>query len=145
MNRWTDKLRAFNTEWNDLPRKLLTIVIILACLFLALFAFPYIAPFVLAALFSCSVNPIITFLTKLCGGKKGIRNLFSAIIVVPFAGIMLTLLFLLVGRIFEEIKALAIALPGWLGTAFPDVLEWIDGRDLDCPGLQNGVEKAAMR
>ena len=140
-----DKLRAFNTEWNDLPRRLVWIVVIIGCLLLLLLAFPYVAPFVLAAVFAWMIDPAVRFLTRLVGGSKAARNVFSALFVLLLVTAVTVIVFLLVNRVFSEIRALALALPGWFTQASGDVLAWLEGLELDWPIFSEGVETAVLR
>lgn len=145
MQRFQETLKAFNAEWNDLPRRLMWIVILIGCLFVALFAFPYLAPFILAAVFAWVINPAVNFFTRLFGGKKGVRSIVSAVFVLVLASLVLLLLFVLIGRVFGEIRNLAIALPGWISTASSDVIAWVEGLDFDWPALESGLEEAFLR
>lgn len=145
MNHFVERFSSFNAEWNDLPRRLLWIVGLIACLFLVLFAFPYVAPFALAALFAWMINPAVTFLTRLTGGKKAMRFIFSVFFVILLSSLLLLLLMLLSGRVFEEVKTLAIAMPGWISEISADVIDWVEGLDLDWLLLENSLEDLVMR
>lgn len=145
MSRFSERYEAINADWNDLPRRLLWIVGLIACLFLVLFAFPYVAPFALAALFAWMINPAVTFLTRITGGKKAMRGVFSILFVIFLASLLMLLLMLLSGRVFEEIKTLAIAMPGWITQASTDVINWLEGLDLDWLLLENSLEEIVMR
>ncbi len=131
MNRFIEWIKAFNAEWNDLPRRLLWIVIMIGCLYVVLIALPYVFPFVLAAVFAWIINPAVTAVARLFGNKKAARSIASIVFVVLLASLVITLTLLLVGRIFEEARALTIALPSWVGTASRDVITWFEGLNLD--------------
>ncbi|MDR0929425.1 MAG: sporulation integral membrane protein YtvI [Oscillospiraceae bacterium] len=140
MKLW-EKIKAFNATWNDLPRRLLLIAALLAGLFLALGALPFVAPFVLAALFSWIIEPAVRAVTKRLGDKPAVRKAAAAVFVVLIAGVALVLLMMLIGRLFEEVRALAVALPGWVATASTDVFNWLDGLDFELGALEARVEE----
>lgn len=145
MTRWLERFRAFNADWNDLPRRLLWIVVLIGCLFLVLLAFPYVAPFVLAMLFAWILDPAIRFLTSRLGDNKLVRGIISGVFVLLLATLVIVFLFILVGRVFEEFKGLVIAMPGWITSASGNVIAWVEGLDLDWPILENGVEQAFVQ
>ena len=145
MSRWGDKLRDFNAEWNDLPRRLAYIVLLLACLFAVIWVFPYVAPFVLAAVFAWIIEPVVRFVSRRFSDRKLVRGIAAGIMVVLLASLVSALLFLLVTRVLDEIGALASALPGWVATASEQLIAWIENLDLDWPVLQDGVEDALLR
>ncbi|MDR0896641.1 MAG: sporulation integral membrane protein YtvI [Oscillospiraceae bacterium] len=140
MTRW-EKVKAFNTTWNDLPRRLMWIAILLAGLFLTLSALPFVAPFVLAALFSWLIEPAVRAVTGRLGGQPIARKAVAAVFVVLIAGTALVLLMVLIGRLFEEVRALAVALPGWVASASADVFAWLDGLDFELGALEVRVEE----
>ncbi len=145
MNRFTDWLRTFNEDWNDLPRRLLWIVGMFAVLALILLVFPYIAPFALAALFAWMLDPVVRFATKLLGGSRAVRGIVSGVLVSLLAGLVIFLLLVLTGRVFEELKALASALPGWINDISTAVSAWIDGLNPDIGLAEVGVQEALLR
>lgn len=146
MEKWMDKLRAINDEWNDLPRRLLWIIAMVCCLLLAIGAFRYVAPFVLAALFAWVLNPVVSFFTRRFGEKKAVRNIVSAVCVVLLAALLLTITLLLVGRVFSEIKALALAMPSWISTTTSDIIAWVEGLEFEwAANLEATIEETLLR
>lgn len=145
MSRFTEPLKKFNDEWNDLPRRLLTILLLIGVLFLALYALPYVAPFVVAALFSWMLDPLIRFITKRLGSGRLARKIVSALLVLILASGLIILLMVLIGRMIREIASLAAILPDWVRSASSDALKWIDGLHIEWVPEDAGVQEALMR
>ncbi|MCL1963758.1 MAG: sporulation integral membrane protein YtvI [Firmicutes bacterium] len=145
MSGLAEKLRLWNEEWKGLPRKLLTILIGLACLFFALWAFPYVAPFALAALFAWMIEPAVRLVTKPFGKKKLARNIASALFVTLLVATAIVVLFILAGRVLDELKGLALALPDWVRLVSADILNWVDGLDLKWVEIDASVQEAVFR
>lgn len=145
MSRFFEKLKVINAEWNDLPRRLLWIVILIGCLFLVLLAFPYVAPFAIAALFAWMIDPLVKRIAGWLGGSKTSRNLISGLLVAILAGAVIVSLLLLITKVFDEVRALILVLPGWISQASTDVIAWIEGLDLEWDILQSSVEEALLR
>lgn len=144
MNRIADKLRTFNTDWNDLPRRVLWIVAMIGCVGLLLLVFPYVAPFVFAALFSWMIDPVVRFVTKLLGGTKAVRGIVVGALVSLLIGVIIVLLLLLSQQVFEEIKSLAVTLPKWISEITGRLDEWIKGLNLDIGILETGGVQEAL-
>lgn len=146
MNRFWDFIRRINEDWNDLPKKLLLIVCLIAVLFLALYAFPYVAPFALAAVFAWMIEPLVRKTTELFGGKKIVRVVSSAVFVAILAGLVIVLLTIFFGRVIKEIGSLASFLPGWVGDMSAVVIDWVQNLDLDFGMIDNSsLEQTVMR
>lgn len=129
MEKWKERLRTFNESWNDLPRRLLWIVGMVVCLFAMLHLFRFVAPFVIAALFAWIIDPAVRFLTRILGGSKVVRGILSALFVILLSSLIIFLLLVLIGQLFEEGKALALALPGWVSNASSQLIAWIESID----------------
>ncbi len=145
MSRFIERLRELNAQWNDLPRRLMWILVLFLCLFLCLTALPYVLPFALAALFAWVINPLVTWVQKRLGGKKIWRNIASAILVILLTSTVVVLVTVLIGRIFKELGDLASVLPGWINTASRQVIDWIENIELDWPVLENGLDQMLLR
>ena len=145
MSEWMNRLRRFDEDWNGLPHKLLTIALMLAGIFLLLYSFAYVAPFALAALFASMIEPVVRFLSKLCGDKKIARNIVSGVFVLLLATVVIVVLFLLLGRIFEEIKTLAIVLPDWIRAVSSAVTAWMEGLDVEWLTFDETTEQMLLR
>lgn len=144
MERWWDKIKTFNDEWNDLPRRLFLIVVLMCCLWLIVQVFPYVAPAVLALLFSWMIEPVIRLVMKGFKNGKLIRKISAAILVVLLLGVLFIVLFMLTGRIVEEIKSLATVLPGWIKTASSDLFAWIDSLPLEGIFAESGLDELLL-
>lgn len=146
MNNYKDRLREWNTSWNDIPRRLLWIIIMFGCMLLGLLVFPYVAPFVVAALFAWMIEPAVHFITKRLGDSKPIRVIVVAVFVLVVVGGVTMLVLYLSGVVVEQVKSLALVLPGWATIGTQNVRDWIEGLDLSVvldPTL--GVEAALMQ
>ncbi|GHU83340.1 sporulation integral membrane protein YtvI [Clostridia bacterium] len=141
MNRWMDRLRTFNQDWNDLPRRLLWIALLIAGLFLSLLVFRYAAPFVFAGLFAWGIDPLVRRAVRVVNGGKLARATISGILVILFTVAALLVLSIIVGRVLEEAKRLAVALPGVANTASRDILAWIDGLNLEWNIFESSAEE----
>ncbi len=135
MNRFAERLKAFNTDWNDLPRRAALALLLFAALLLAAKVFVYVAPFVFAALLAWLINRPVRALAKLLGGGHKGRRIASAVLVALFSALLLSLLLLIAFRIVAEIKAFAAALPGLIQAATDLVTGWINALNLDRPAL----------
>jgi len=145
MSAFLDKLRAWNEEWKGLPRRLLTILMTIGGLLLLLLAFPYVAPFVLAALFARMIEPAVRLATRPFAKKRIARNIASAVFVALLVSTVVVLLFILAGRVIDELKTLAVALPDWVRTTSVSVNAWIDSIDFEWVYIDPGVEDAIVR
>lgn len=142
---FSDKLRAFNADWNDLPRRLLWIVALIGLLLLALLAFPYVAPFVFSAVLAWLINGPVTFLTTRLGGRRVTRNIVSAVFVLLLTSLLLASLILLLGKVFSEIGTLAAELPGWVSSVSSQLIEWVDGLNIDFGAFDVEIEQTVRQ
>lgn len=147
MNRFQESMRAWNTAWNDIPRRFMWIVVMLSCLLLILLVFPYVAPFMFGALFAWIIEPAVRFVTARLGGGKAVRRFVVAVFVLVVVGAFLVVVLYLSGVAIREIKSLALALPGWAGSASQNIRDWIEGLDLDfgLPEVGIVLEEALVR
>lgn len=145
MNRLMDTLKKFNAEWNDLPRRLLLIIVLIGSLLFALLIFPFIAPFVLAALFAWMIEPLVRLATRRFGDRRAIRAIVSALLVLLLAGLVFFLLGSLFGRLLREAVELAKELPGWVNTLSAEVSRWIENLDFDWLANSSGIEEMLTR
>lgn len=145
MNRLMDTLKKFNAEWNDLPRRLLLIIVLIGSLLFALLIFPFIAPFVLAALFAWMIEPLVRLATRRFGDRRAIRAIVSALLVLLLAGLVFFLLGSLFGRLLREAVELAKELPGWVNSLSAEVSRWIENLDFDWLANSSGIEEMLTR
>lgn len=140
MDKILASLRTFNTEWNDLPRRLLWIVSMMGCLLLAAVIFPYVAPFAVGAVFAWMIQPVVRFLTKRLGDSKPLRAIVVGFFVLIIASFVLSFVLFLFSAITEEIKSLAVTLPGLVNEVSQAVMAWFEGLHFDWEFLGSGLE-----
>ena len=124
-----ERLKTFNQSMDDLPRKLLIILIMLCVLGLAFVLFPYVAPFAVASLLAWMVDPFVRLLTRLLHRVRFARTLAAAVSTLMILIITLLLFMMLSSRAFTELKSLAYALPGWAGSVVERLLDWFNALD----------------
>jgi len=103
---------------------------------------PYVAPFVVAALFAWMIEPLMRFVTRRLGDRKIIRIFAAAFFVLTLAAGILFLLFVFFSRIGTEISTLARVLPGWVRSVSSEATGWIESLSLDWTMIDTGVEEA---
>ena len=130
MQNWSVKLREFNQSMNDLPRKALYVVAVLALAFLVGWSIPYLFPFYLAAIFAWMMEPMVRLLTKLLGNFKISRKIASGLSVVLLFGIVLSITIILFTKLIVEAEALIQNLPAWASYAVTEISAWLNGLDI---------------
>lgn len=144
MERIWERLRDINERWNHLPHKLLLIVALLLLLFLAVGVLPFVAPFALAAVFAYLIEPVVRWVSKLFGKKERAgRVVGAALSVLVLTGVLLLLTLVLTSRAVEEVKYLAMELPGWASQATESIIAWIESLDFEWQAL--GALEATVR
>ena len=126
MSRFFLWAKAFNRDWNDLPRRALWVTALCAVFFACVKLFPFVAPFAVAALIAVCVEKPVRALTKLFGGRKGSRAAAAGVALALAAALaMLAVLFIML-RLVEEGKALIAALPGLIESLTQTVTDWVE-------------------
>lgn len=144
LNNWMEKIKRFNAEMNRIPEKLMWILLVIAGLSALLWLLPYVAPFLLAALFSWVLGPAVKLLSKALGNRGFSRKIAAAILVVGLSGLLLFGTFALAGRLIMEVGNLAAALPEWISQGTKWLIGWIEGMELEWSILEDGVEKMLL-
>lgn len=140
MKSIAESLKEFNATWNDIPRRLLLILIMFGSLFLLLLALPYVAPFALAAVFAWIIERIARLFLGWLGDSRALRGVISAVLVLVVIGIVFYTTLYLSNVIIGEVKSLAVVLPGFVGNITQEALAWIDGFNWDDAGfLEIGI------
>lgn len=112
-------------------RKVLVLAAVIASVFIGMFITfklsVFLAPFVLALLFSSIMEPIINFLVSRAKIK---RKLASAITLLIFLGAFGSIVFLLISRLFTEIADVSVKFPGYFKQVYDEIMLLI-GRATD--------------
>ena len=126
MSRFFLWAKAFNRDWNDLPRRALWTAALCAVFFLCAKLFPFFAPFAVAALLAACVEKPVRALTKLFGGRRGSRAAAAGVALVLAAALAALAVLFIVLRLIEESKALVAALPGLIESFTQTATGWIE-------------------
>ena len=129
MGFW-ENVKRFNERWNDLPRRVAIVLLVLAALFVLASLFSYIAPSVIAMALAWVIHPVARRLENLFRKIKLPPRLASLIAVVVMYGVISVILFLIGARLVEETRSLIAAVPGWVSEASAWVQQWTDGGGL---------------
>lgn len=118
-----NKLTAWNTRMNGIPRKCMLIAITLLTAWLAFLLFPYCWPFVVALVFSLLLEPFVRLVSGWLQRVKIARSLATLLGMVLLFGLLGLLFGVLINRLLRELMSLVRAVPGiitWIsGTAVP--------------------------
>ena len=126
MSRFFLWAKAFNRDWNDLPRRALWVAALCAVFFVCAKLFPFVAPFAAAALIAACVEKPVRALTKLFGGRKGSRAAAAGVALVLAAALLTLVVLLIALRLIEEGKALVAALPELIESFTQTATDWIE-------------------
>ena len=108
------KIKEFNDKWNDIPRKALIVLTTFLGIMLVWTSFRYLAPLVVAVVFSWLVKPIAKPLEKLLEKIKLPKKLGALMAVLLVFGIIFALLIWLFTALTHEAEELIAALPGYI-------------------------------
>lgn len=114
MESLIERLKIFNEKWNDLPRRALIVIVTCLGLILAWKAFRYLAPFIVALVFSWIVKPIAKPIEKLLGKLHLPKKVGALISVIFVFGVLFSLLIYLAVALAGEAKSLLGDLPGYI-------------------------------
>ncbi len=125
MNTFLEKLSAWNKAYNDVPRRLMLIVLtVLTCL-IAAKIFPYCWPTVLAFLFASLMEPVARVLRKLFRKVKAARSLATLLCMFVLFGLITAVVIIFANRITTEAISFVAGLPSMAKTAYDTVIVWI--------------------
>lgn len=125
MNTILDRIAAWNKENNDIPRKILLIMITVLTFAVAVKVFPYCWPFVLAFFFSSLMEPVARVLRKLFGKMKAARSLATLLCMAVLFGFITAVVIIFANRIINEAVGFVAGLPGMAKTAYDSITVWI--------------------
>ncbi len=125
MSNW-ENVKQLNQRWNDLPRRVCIVLVVLAALLAFAALFPYIAPSAIAMALAWVIHPVARRLEALFRKIRLPAKLASLIAVVVMYGAITTVLVLISARVLEELRALIAALPGWVSRLAAAVQQWSD-------------------
>lgn len=125
MNTFLEKLSTWNKAYNDVPRRLMLIVLtVLSCL-VAAKVFPYCWPTVLAFLFASLMEPVARVLRKLFRKVKAARSLATLLCMFVLFGLITTIVIVFANRVITEAISFVAGLPSMAKTAYDTVIVWI--------------------
>lgn len=125
MNTLLERISDWNKTLNDIPRKLLIILITIVCCFVAVKVLPYCWPFALALVFSSIMEPVARLLRRIFGKIKAARLLATLLCVLVLFGFLTGVVIIFADRIIHEAAAMISDLPGTLQRAFDLVTSWV--------------------
>lgn len=108
------KLSDFNKNMNDIPRRALIVILTFIALMLVWSSFRYLAPLVVAVVFSWLVKPIAKPLEKLFSKIKIPKKLGALIATLVVFGVLGALLGWLVSALAEEARQFIAQLPSYI-------------------------------
>ena len=114
MELFLAKIKEINIKWNDIPRKALIVLTTFVGLMIVWTSFRYLAPLVVAVVFSWMVKPIAKPLEKLLEKAKLPKKLGALIAVLLVFGIIFALLIWLLTALTHEAEEFIAALPGYI-------------------------------
>lgn len=114
MEVFLNKLKEFNKSWNDLPRRAGIVTITCIVVGLVWASFRYLAPFVVALVFSWIAKPIAKPLEKGLTKLRLPPKLGALIAVLLVFGLLFAAAGWLAVELTEEAKALLAATPGYI-------------------------------
>lgn len=114
MELFLNKLKEFNQKWNDIPRKALIVVSTFIGLMLVWTSFRYLAPLVVALVFSWLVTPIAKPMERILEKAKLPKKIGALIAVLLVFGILFTLVIFLSSVLMHEAEEFIAALPGYI-------------------------------
>ena len=110
MTLW-DRMVAFNTQFNNLPRKFFLIALVLGACYICVMLFPLFAPFFVAALIAMMMNQLLRLLRhvfKRLPMKNALATFLAMILVYGLIGFLSAQL---ISRITAELVSLARTMP----------------------------------
>lgn len=125
MNTLYDRIVAWNKTFNNIPRKLLIIVSVVLCCFVAVGVLPYCWPFALALAFASLMEPVARFLRKIFGKIKAARLLATLLCVLVLFGFLTGVIITFADRIIHEAISLITDLPGMAQRAYEFITQWV--------------------
>lgn len=111
------RLKDFNRKWNDLPRKALVVVLTCIVLVLVWASFKYLAPLVMAVVFSWLVKPIARPLERVFEKIRLPGKLGALIALVVVFGILFAVIVWLATALAHEGRMLVESLPSYIQEA----------------------------
>lgn len=126
MSGFRQRIQEWDDMYNDLPRKVFLIVLIIVSAFVILNILPFTWPFVLGLLFAALMNPLVKLLSGLLKKIKGAQKIATMISMLIVYGVIIILLLMLVRQVIIEGEKLVNNIPGII-TWVQDTLQgWID-------------------
>lgn len=125
MNTFLEKLSTWNKAYNDVPRRLMLIVLTVFSCLVAAKVFPYCWPTVLAFLFASLMEPVARVLRKLFRKVKAARSLATLLCMFVLFGLITAIVIVFANRVITEAISFVAGLPSMAKTAYDTVIVWI--------------------
>ena len=144
MIEWWERVKRFNCEMNRLPQKILWILMLIAGVGFALWIFPYVAPFAVAALLAWILNPLVRLITRGLGGNKTVRKIIAAVLVAMVGVLLFFLIMIVAGKLVSELAQATKELPGWIASASAWMKEQIENADIQWSLFDTNAENMLL-
>lgn len=117
MGNFADRMKRWDEQYNDLPRKIQLILGVLLSVFILLKTLKYIWPFLLGLLFAALMKPLVEILAKRFHKIKCARTIATLLVMLLVYGFITFILTIFSRQIIAEGQKLI--------ANFPSVLSWV--------------------
>ena len=126
MNSILDRLTAWNTKMNDVPRRLMIVAgTILACV-LVVVLWPYFWPFGIALIFAMMLEPAARLIRRALKRLKAARAIATLLCMILLFGLMAVAFLYLSNRLWHESIALIRATPDFARSVGSKLTVWFN-------------------
>ena len=126
MNSILDRLTAWNTKMNDVPRRLMIVAgTILACV-LVVVLWPYFWPFGIALIFAMMLEPAARLIRRALKRLKAARAIATLLCMILLFGLMTVAFLYLSNRLWHESIALIRATPDFARSVGSKLTVWFN-------------------
>ncbi len=125
MNTFSERIIAWNRAMNDIPRRILIILLVILCCYVVVQLFPYCWPFVIALLFSSILEPVARLLRKALKKLRAARIIATLLCMALLFGLLTFAFFGITGRMLHEAINLVNAVPGFARSAYNSIIAWL--------------------
>ncbi len=126
MGNFANRMKRWDEQYNDLPRKIQLILIVLASACVLLKTLPYLWPFLLGLLFARLMKPLVDIMArrfKKAKNPRAVATLFAMVIVY---GVIILLLTVFFQQMISEGQKLAKNIPLLLGWVQRTLKDWVE-------------------
>lgn len=126
MNTFSERLIAWNRTMNDIPRRILIILLVILCCYAVVQLFPYCWPFVIALLFASILEPVARLLRKALKKLRAARIIATLLCMALLFGLLTFAFFGITSRALHEAINLVNAIPGVARSAYSSIIAWLE-------------------